>query len=261
MTRKARFILTRPPKESENLARELAESATWLWPAFTFAPPSDMNAVNRTLSNLSRFDAFLFVSPTAVSFAHVQMPSIPPSVTVCCAGGATARAVQNAWGPSVRILCPEGQVASSGSESLFKAMKIAGLPKSLLIFRAQSGREWLSEQLIDAGVHIEKLCIYERIPFTMDTEKKEALKKAMQEEYPVLLLTSTEAVGVFKRALEGIPDAFGWLQSGRVLTIHPRCVQALKESGFSDVILAGDTEPETLARALKKLAGDGNRVF
>lgn len=96
MTRKARFILTRPPKESENLARNLAEPATWLWPAFTFAPPSDMNAVNRTLSNLSRFDAFLFVSPTAVSFAHVQMPSIPPSVTVCCAGGATARAVQNA---------------------------------------------------------------------------------------------------------------------------------------------------------------------
>ena len=88
MTRKARFILTRPPKESENLARELAESATWLWPAFTFAPPSDMNAVNRTLSNLSRFDAFLFVSPTAVSFAHVQMPSIPPSVVaigVACA--------------------------------------------------------------------------------------------------------------------------------------------------------------------------------
>ena len=89
----------------------------------------------------------------------------------------------------------------------------------------------------------------------MDTEKKEALKKAMQEEHPVLLLTSTEAVGVFKRALEGIPE------SGRVLTIHPRCVQALKESGFSDVTLAGDTEPETLARALKKLAGDGNRVF
>lgn len=261
MIRTPRLILTRPQKESERLARELTGLSTWIWPAFSFVAPSDTETVNRTLSDVSRFDAFLFISPTAVSFAHARMPNIPESVTVCCAGAATARAVQKAWGASVRILCPEGKVPSSGSESLFKAMKDRGLPKSLLIFRAQSGREWLSEQLAGAGVHIEKLCVYERIPFTMDFEKKEALKQSMQTEYPVLLLTSTEAVGVFKQALEGIPDAFMWLQSGGVLTVHPRCVQALEQSGFGDVTLASNSDPKTLARALKALAGDGNRVL
>lgn len=261
MTRTPRLILTRPQQESQALARELSDFATWVWPAFSFRAPRDTDVVNRKLTDAARFEAFLFVSPTAVSFAYSLMPNIPKSVTVCCAGSATARAARAAWGDSIRILCPKGDVAASGSEALWAAMQNAGLPKSLLIFRAQSGREWLSEQLTASGTHVEKLCIYERIPFALTAGKKDALFRAMEDEVPIVFLTSTEAVGVFQRALGDVPGAFDWFTSGAALTFHPRCDLALRQVGFRDVMLARASDSKAISLALKNLACNRDWIF
>ena len=262
MMRTVRLILTRPQQESQLLVRELSGFAAWVWPAFSFRSPSFPDTVHRKLTEATRFEAFLFVSPTAVSFAHSHMPTIPVSVTVCCAGSATARAARAAWGDSIRILCPEGDVAASGSEALWAAMKKTGLPKSLLIFRAQSGREWLSEQLAASGTHVEKLCVYERVPFVLTPEKKDALLTAMEkEEVPIVFLTSTEAVEVFKRVLGDIPCAFAWFTSGVALTFHPRCDLALRQAGFQDVVLVHASDPKAISLTLKRLVCDRGRIL
>ncbi len=256
MRKAKRLILTRSEKDSLAIAAKLPQASVWVWPAFQFAKPQNASLVRERLKDLSDTQAVLLVSPTAVSFARDYIEKWPSSVAACCVGEATADAVRKAWGTSVQIISPSGGTSESGSEALFSQMKKNGLVRSVLILRAQSGREWMAQRLQEEGVRVEKLGVYERIPLELDEKKKLELIRAMQEETPVLLVTSTEAVGVLKRAFSSVSGAFEWLRSGSAVTIHPRCRQALLQEGFLHAELAEQSNAEAVAHCLSAALSD-----
>ena len=250
---KRRIILTRPEEQSRAIASFLAGESFWIWPAFEFSCPKNFDAVVRRLSRLDDVDAILLVSPTAVSFAKEALSVIPKNMTVYAAGRATATAIRSAWGENLNLIYPEGSTDKSGSEALFSLMEEKGFPRHLLILRAQEGREWLTEKLTALGHTVEKMCIYEKTPFTLDTHKKEVLLQALGEETPVTLITSTDAVAVFERALSSLAGAVDWLKAGTALTIHPRIQEALRKAGFRDVRMSATSDPENLAKVLSEI--------
>ncbi len=249
-----RIILTRPEEQSRAIASFLAVDSFWIWPAFHFSRPKNFDEVVKRLSRLGDVDALLLVSPTAVAFAKEALSLIPKNITVYAAGRATAAAVELAWGEDFNLIYPKGSVDKSGSEALFALMEEGRLPQHLLILRAQEGREWLSEKLTAKGLTVEKMCIYEKTPFSLDAHKKEVLLQAIREETSLALITSTDAIGVFERALAPIEGALDWLKTGTVLTIHPRIEKALCNAGFTDVRMSAASDPVSLARSLSEIA-------
>ena len=251
---KRRIILTRPEEQSRAIASFLASESFWIWPAFQFSRPKNFDAVVKRLSRLEDVDALLLVSPAAVGFAKEALPMIPKGLTVYAAGRATAAAIQSAWGANLNLIYPEGSTDKSGSEALFSLMEGKGFPRHLLILRAQEGREWLAEKLTALGHTVEKMCIYEKTPFSLDAHKKEVLLQALKEETPVTLITSTDAVAVFERALSSLAGAIDWLKDGTVLTIHPRIQETLRKAGFRDVRMSATSDPENLAKVLSEIS-------
>jgi len=244
------LILTRPEAECRRIAEHLGAVSAWIWPTYTFQPSASAQSVRARLQALEHDDCVLFVSPTAVAFSRTYVEHWPEHITLACAGEATAAVVRRTWPDAARILFPTGGVEHSGSESLLSLMLESGLPKSLLILRAQSGREWLADELIKRGVPVEKLCVYERTPFVLSSQERQVLEEALPGPSPLIYLTSTDAVGVFQRSLRSVSGAFEWMARGVAFTIHPRCVEALKQVGFRDVRLI-DSSPEAVAEALR----------
>ncbi len=251
MKKPKRFIVTRPVGEAADILCELPSDATWFWPAFSFESPTELrNEIEERLSNLKDVDALFFVSPVAVAFARDFLKRIPKRMTVYCVGEGTAQAVRDKWGGKVNLVYPAGETGRAGSEALFEEMKGTGFPKHLLILRAQEGREWLAEQLTKEGVVVEKLSIYIREPLTLRDWEVKALEKGIKEESPVILITSTGAIDVIKKAVSVVPGAYEWLKSGIAITNHDRTHERLIAEGFLKTMECCTTDAFDLAASM-----------
>lgn len=251
MKKPKRFIVTRPLKEAVDILNELPYEQTWLWPAFSFEiPREDSEKARKRLSNLRGVDSLFFVSPVAVRFTRPYLRSIPERLKVYCVGEGTARAIRDVWGKEVNLVYPTGASEKAGSEALFEEIKRTGLPKHLLIFRAQEGREWLAEHLQEEGVVVEKFAVYERVPLALRDGEIKALEKAIKEESPVILITSTGAIDVIKKAVSVVPGAYEWLKSGFAITNHDRTLDRLTKEGFLQTMECCTTDAFDLAASM-----------
>ncbi len=251
MKKPMRFIVTRPAEEVADILCELPYSQTWIWPAFSFErPEGSFSEIDERLSNLRGVDALFFVSPVAVRFTRLYLRKIPKRLKVYCVGEGTAQAIRNTWGDKVNLIYPTGATEKAGSEALFEEMKRTGLPKHLLILRAQEGREWLADHLENEGTVVEKLCVYERVPLTLRSGEIKALEKAIKEETPVILITSTGAIDVIKKAVSVVPGAYEWLKSGFAITNHDRTFDRLIKEGFSQTTECYTTDALDLAASM-----------
>jgi len=152
-------------------------------------------------------------------------------------------------GPGVR------EPAKEGSEPLWEALQAHGpLPRRVLIVRAESGREWLTERLRAAGSQVEYASVYRRVVHTPSAELRAALgacRGAGRVAVPVV--TSSEAVGALDRQLEQTPEARAWLRESLALCSHPRIAQALRAAGYARV---SQCEP-TVSGVLDAIAQSG----
>lgn len=251
MKKPKRFIVTRPAKEAPDIFCELPSEQTWFWPAFSFErPEGSYGEIQERLSSLRGVDALFFVSPVAVRFTKPLLSRIPKRIRVYAVGEGTAQAVRNAWGENVNLIYPTGSSEKAGSEALFEEIKRTGFPKHLLILRSQEGREWLAEHLENEGVLVEKLSVYEREPLTLRDWEIKALEKAIKEESPIILFTSTGAIDVIKKAVSHVPGAYEWLKNGIAITNHDRTFNRLGEVGFLKVLVCSTEELFGLALSM-----------
>ena len=251
MKKPKRFIVTRPAKEAADILCELPSEQTWFWPAFSFErPEGSYGEIKERLSSLRGVDALFFVSPVAVRFTKPLLSRIPKRIRVYAVGEGTAQAVRNAWGENVNLIYPTGASEKAGSEALFEEIKRTGFPKHLLILRSQEGREWLAEHLENEGVLVEKLSVYEREPLTLRDWEIKALEKGIQEESPVILITSTGAIDIIKKAVSHVPGAYEWLKNGIAITNHDRTFDRLSEEGFLKTMECCTTDAFDLAASM-----------
>lgn len=252
-------ILTRPGAANVRLANKLKADGieAWCWPAFTIALPEDQEIVAHRLAHLDDVDMVVLASPASVAAVAHWVQTWPEHVTLATVGEGTARVIRAAWGDQVRIVFPEGDAEHSGSEALFDLLQHTQMPRRVLICRGQTGREWLSEQLTELGVDVEKIACYVRVPIELNQSQIEDLKTAVHGPSPIVYVTSSDAVATLLHAIRPVAGAREWFLHGAAVTIHPRCADRLREAGFVHVEITGtldETVREHIRANLLRLA-------
>ncbi|MEF9942925.1 MAG: uroporphyrinogen-III synthase [Burkholderiaceae bacterium] len=243
-------IVTRPAEAGRRLVARLAKAGheVWWWPAFEIAPAADVDAVRRRLATLTDFDLVILVSPAAVAAVAALQPHWPAGVAIAAVGAGTAAVARATFGAGVEVVAPRADATESGSEALWQQLLARGLPRRVLIARAEQGREWLAAQLVAAGIEFERLAVYRRLLLTLGESDREQLVTRIAGAPPQLIVTSSEAVEGLVASLQSVPGALAWAQAGRVLAIHARIRQRLLEAGFAEVELVAADDDSMLAQ-------------
>lgn len=241
------ILITRPGEPGRQLVGQLAaqgRSALW-WPAFDLLGPGDPQALQACVRSLAEFDLVVFVSPMAVqTFARAMEAEAgarwPVATVLAAVGAATLQAARTGLpgAAAAPFVSPAGDAAGDGgSEALWGALD--GLqpgPRHALIVRAQSGRAWLAQRLLAKGVAVQEVEAYRRLEHAAQPEDWAALRSALlRGEDMVALLSSSEAVGVITRQLQGDTLAAAALARGIGLAVHARIAEALHAAGWRDV--------------------------
>lgn len=227
-------VLTRPAGTSPTLARSLAEQGWQVheWPALSLTP---VNAGEFPLP--SAYDLVVFVSGYAarcyVTRLHTQghgaWPNHVPAATV---GPASADAFRAVAGSQCRVLHPELQAERQDSEALWAVLQAAQVPLTrVLLVRGGEGaqgrgRNWLAQQLAQAGAHVHIHAAYRRDPTPWPAGRWAQLA-AWHADGGALdwLFTSSEGV---QAVLAGAPAGQPlWWPGCRLIATHPRIADCL----------------------------------
>ena len=134
------------------------------------------------------------------------------------------------------IVQPAADAPQFDSESLWQSVRENVRPgERVLIVRGgdaqgrSQGRDWLAEQLTEAGVTVEQVVAYCRTAPIFSAEQK-ALARQAAGDGTVWVFSSSEAISNLRKSAPGQ----NW-QKARALTTHPRIAQAAREAGFGTV--------------------------
>ncbi len=260
------MLVTRPQATGSALAAQLCSAgrdALW-WPAFDLLPPEDPMALKSRIARLAEFDLAIFVSPAAVhAFASAmrrmyqgtERYAWPATTAIAAVGGATRDAALDSLprAREARIICPAGDsAADGGSEALITAIRqLPGVPRAVLLVRAQTGRQRLVEWLRGHGAGIEEAVAYRRLAHVPKPTQWAVLHASVQAGVRLAVLyTSSEAVGVVAQQFEidaGMADAYA---DSIGLSTHERITRELRGRGFTDVRPCG-MDVESILHALR----------
>jgi uroporphyrinogen-III synthase len=239
------IVITRPREHATRLADciRAAGGEPVLFPAIEIAPPRDLQALDRLIAGLERFQIAIFISETAVvkgCEAALASRAWPVHLRVAAVGGSTARCLERQGFGAV--LAPTGRSDSEALAALPELEDVRG--KSIVIFRGEGGREWLGRELEIRGARVEYAECYRR------------LRPAAPDLGPLLARWQRGGVdAVSITSGEGLSNLFGLLgPSGRdylratpVFLPHPRIADLARELGIREIIPTGPGEESVVA--------------
>ena len=255
--RPVRVLVTRPAADAQQWveqlqAQGLAAIALPLIEIGACEQPAAQLALRQARHNSTQpghYRALMFVSGNAVRyfFAPQAAGSTPlaPSTRAWSPGPGTTRALQAAGIAAAQIDSPAVDAAQFDSEALWPEVRSQIQPSDrVLIVRGSQntdmataqvrengqGREWLAEQLREAGALIDYLAVYERRPPGL-TPAARAIAQTAANDGTLWLFSSSEAIANLQQLLPGAD----WRQA-RALATHPRIAAAARNAGFDLVI-------------------------
>ena len=182
-----RILITRPQPQADELAALLQQVGidSFVWPCMTFQLTQNLSAFASSMEALSSQDITIFVSPRAVEFAWKMLSQQQQNKlqdTACVAiGPSTAKALKEI---GVRhIHCSDGE---ANSEAVLKLPLWNTLPstQNIYIFRGDSGREFLFQELQKQGFRVHRIECYHRVEPVQDIQP---LLLAWQSGFDVVL--------------------------------------------------------------------------
>ncbi len=232
---------------------------THQFPLLDIAPTPNLDDLRTALSDPSRYALVVFVSPNAVQQAFAAMPEgfrWPQEVPVAVVGPASAQALatHGVAPPAHRVIRPDTHAddARQDSEALYARLDVPSLQgREVLIVRGNGGREWLADQLREAGVSVRAVEAYRRSVPAPDAASWNALRAVLAGRH-AWTLTSSEAV----RNLDDLaranltPAELETLHGAPCFASHARIVEQAQSLGFRDVTLTGAGDDRLLASVL-----------
>ncbi len=248
-------VITRPLAQALPFAQRLESLGlpAVIFPLLEIAPLGDTHALQATLQSIADFSLVMFVSPNAIDAALPFVPEWPAHVAIAVVGeGSRLRLAYHGLTPeNTRIFCP-APGERMDSESLMRRLDIPALQgKGVLIVRGETGRNFLTDMLRQAGVRVHQLPAYCRQAPAMTANRQHALQQLAQGNYD-WIITSSEALRILKQQVQTLPDATGLanLLRQRLLVSHPRIGEVAAELGFLQVELT-DSGDDALIAALQ----------
>lgn len=249
MTTSASVLVTRPSAEAQAWVDRLQAQGlrAEAMPLLDISPLLAPAELAGWWQRLPQFEALMFVSGNAVNHFFQGWLGPWPSGVRCLAPGPGTGAVLRGHGvPAHLIDEPAADAPQFDSQALWRAV---GGPhwqgRRVLLVRGRSGppaaaasRNWLVEQLEQAGATVEAVSVYERRAPQFSGAQLERMRQACVDG-SIWLFSSSEAIA-------HLPAGLDWRQA-RALATHPRIAQAAQEAGFVRVIQSRPALPEVLA--------------
>jgi len=171
----------------------------------------------------------IFVSAASVTSTLPDGFEWPNGVWALATGIGTARVLREKGVPDCWIRYPQMQFDSEALWYEHSSCFSAGRP--VTIFRGQSGRSWLGDQVAEKGCILRYITVYQRL---LNEEASQHLNQAYQDglRWQAMVLTNSEAVlGMGIRLLEEI-----W-QNVTVFVPHSRIAETVQLYSPKEVIL------------------------
>ncbi|UCF25087.1 MAG: fused uroporphyrinogen-III synthase HemD/membrane protein HemX [Ralstonia sp.] len=254
-------VVTRPRAQAPMLVAALERHGlrTHQFPLLDIAPTPNLDDLRAALADPTRYALAVFVSPNAVQQAFAAMPEgfrWPQEVPVAVVGPASAQALatHGVAAPAYHVIQPDTHAddARQDSEALYARLDVPSLHgREVLIVRGNGGREWLADQLREAGASVRAVEAYRRSVPAPDAAAWMGLRAVLAGRH-AWTLTSSEAV----RNLDTLARAnlsaaeVDTLHAAPCFAPHARIVEQAQSLGFRDVTLTGAGDDRLLAGVL-----------
>ena len=254
----ATVLVVRPRAQAIAWVDELAALgvAARALPLIEILPAPDAARVEAAFAQVEASVAapvLVFVSPNAVLgfFAAVASargvgapaPAWPTHARAAATGPGTVAALRECGVPGECIVAPAAAAEQFDSEALWA--QVADWPwaaRSVWIVRGNGGRDWLGQQLRDAGADVRVVQSYARVAPALDDGERALLAQALAEPVRwIWMFSSSEAIAHLQALA---PDA-RW-DAARALASHPRIAERATALGFGAVAIVA---PSTAAVA------------
>lgn len=254
-----RVIVTRPASDAPAWVAALQQTGhdALSLPLIDIQPTRHADAVAQAWTRWPRYAAVMFVSAQAVRFFFQNRAADVAGPRCWATGPGTRQALIDAGVAEARIDSPPIDAAQFDSEALWRVVHAqVSTGQRVLVVRGSdasvisqdgSGRDWLAQQLSDAGAQVDWVSAYERTVPTW-TASQTACAQAAAIDGSVWVFSSSQAIGHLQQLL----PAQDWGQTCCVAT-HARIAQSAQDAGFGQVLSTKPRVADVLA-CLESLA-------
>ncbi|MDU0810914.1 MAG: uroporphyrinogen-III synthase [Burkholderia sp.] len=251
---------------SRVLATQVADSgySVFNFPLINILEVEDPIPLTTALRSLDYYSLSIFMSPNAINYALTSKNVIWPinlPIGVVGPGSVATLALHGIAKPIYHIISPslyEEECAQYDSEHLYAAIKaeykkynssLSG--KRVLIFRGESGREWLDSHLRDAGADVLIVTVYRRIIPEPCVRMWERIHRLLKGFPHVWFITSSSSLqNLDKLARINLTESeLVLLKRAPIITQHPRIERTAHALGFNNIMLTGKGD-EPINKAL-----------
>lgn len=243
VTTRPRWILTRPAEEAARWQQALSPggAAVVSWPLIDIIAVPQRAPLQEALSQWDQWAAVMFVSRAAVQhLMALRAPDHAWGRTRCwVTGPGTQQALQVAGVPPELVDAPDAQAGQFDTEHLWQVVRhqVPAGARVLVVRGTEAeawqqdgqGRDWLSHQLANTGVHVQTLASYMRSVPVWDAAQCAQARQAAHDG-SIWLFSSSQAL----KNLQVLLPLQDWGQA-RALVTHPRIAQTARALGWGVV--------------------------
>ncbi|QIM63333.1 uroporphyrinogen-III synthase [Pasteurellaceae bacterium Orientalotternb1] len=245
-------LITRPDERGQQLVELLAKEQIFAihQPLFSVVAGRELPLLPSMVSGLKAGDFLFAVSKNAVDFAHQTLTEIGfgwrSDLQYIAVGQATASYLASHSTQAVRY-----PLKFANSEGLLELPEMQNLQgRTILILRAESGREFFAEQAKQRGAEVKVLECYQRIPFTQDMGNKISLAK--RAGIDTIIATSSDIVSML--VAQTREEDREWLFQCRLMVVSPRIAKDAQQFGWQakSIDISEKADNHSLLNALLK---------
>ncbi len=231
-----RVLVTRPAAQAETWVQDLIAHGVdaVALPLIDIVPLADEVVLAAAWARLVDYKLVMFVSPNAaVHFFTATCRGVWPKQVLAASPGPGTSASLRAFGVGQQcIIEPSFDAPQFDSEALWRQLQPHDWHAAhVLVVSGEGGRDWLAQQLQQAGARVDSLVVYRRAPPQWTPQCLDLTEQALGSPGDhVWFFSSSEAIG---QLLRRFPPPC-WTHS-QALATHPRIAQAAADAGFSKV--------------------------
>lgn len=232
-----RVLVTRPMAQANTWVKDLMAQGVdaVALPLIDIVPLANELHLTAAWSGLADYRLVMFVSPNAAEhfFVAASRGVWPQHLLAASPGPGTSASLRVFGIPPKCIIEPALDAPQFDSEALWQQLQPHDWRQArVLVVAGAGGRDWLAQQLKQAGARVDHLLVYRRGPPQWTPHLLQLVGQAQSIPGNHLwFFSSSEAVG---QLLSRFPSPT-WIQSRAIVT-HPRIAQAAIDAGFSHVI-------------------------